>query len=374
MNKFFINIFALISALFLILIIFFINKEQIISCYITSMESLKKTMDLQNDLENGKIVVFGSSELVFYPTQKFLPQNYFNNILKLPLRVQGNEGQQDFAIMSQLAALNNKKIEENAKVVILLSPSWFTGNVDNGTKIPKFLEFMYVGMMDKLYFSSSISDKFKILINDYVKKNLSLIKEPGYIYEGDLKKYNENFIDKTIKRFIIETLDNKYRNIELINYKKPVLDYKQLKIEAKNAELSSSSNIYGINNVYFQKNIEQEIKKGNFPFSIIVPPSIEENQEYQHLLILLDLLKNYKIKPLIIMQDLHPYVFVNNRENMNELMLAIKSKVQEKGFEYFDMWSYKKEDYKIDTLTDTVHLGEFGWLQIEQKIINYFMK
>lgn len=374
MNKVFINIFALILAIFLILIIFLINKEQITNYYISSLESIRKTLDLQNDLENGKIVVFGSSELVFYPNQKFLPQNYFNNILKLPLRVQGNEGQQDFAIMSQLAALNNKKIEENARVVILLSPSWFTGDGNsNGVKIPKFLEFMYVGMMDKLYFSSTIDDKFKILINDYIKKNLSLIKEPGYIYEGDLEKYNENFIDKIIKKYIIETLDNRYRDVKTINYKKPSLDYDKLEIEAKDSELSSSSNIYGINNTYFEKNIEQEIKKRNFPFNIIVPSSIEANEEYKHLLILLDLLKNYKIKPLIVMQDLHPYVFVNNREKMNELMLAIKSKVQEKGFEYFDMWSYTKDDYRI-TLTDIVHTGEFGWLKIDHKIVEYFMK
>jgi len=35
--------------------------------YFTYLESLKKTVELQSDLESGKIVLFGSSELGFPP-------------------------------------------------------------------------------------------------------------------------------------------------------------------------------------------------------------------------------------------------------------------------------------------------------------------
>ena len=170
MNKLFINILSFTIALLLVFGLLYFNKNKILNYYAKPLQdSLQRTISLQNDLESGKIVLFGSSELVFYPNQKFLPQNYFNNDLKLPLRVQGDKGQQTFAIMSQLAACDNELVRDNAKVVILLSPSWFTGSSDNGLKMPKFLEYMYPGMMNKLYFQSEADDKYKLLISDYIK-------------------------------------------------------------------------------------------------------------------------------------------------------------------------------------------------------------
>ena len=153
-----------------------------------------------------------------------------------------------------------------------------------------------------------------------------------------------------------------------------MLDYESLKIEANKIATPSTNNSFGIGNEYFTKHIEPSITKGDFPYTIIVPSELDKNQEYQDLLVLLELLKSYKIKPLFVMQDLHPYVFMKNRETANKLMLNIKSKVLEHGYEYLDTWSYKKEDFQIGSMTDIVHVGELGWLKIDQKIIEYFMK
>ena len=102
MNKFFVNILSFSFAILLVIGLLYISKNKLLDFYAKPLQdSLQRTISLQNDLESGKIVLFGSSELVFYPNQKFLPQNYFNNDLKLPLRAQGNQGQQSFAIMSQ---------------------------------------------------------------------------------------------------------------------------------------------------------------------------------------------------------------------------------------------------------------------------------
>lgn len=93
MNRVFLNLFALLSSFSFVLIILYFTKDRIFEYYTKPLqETLQKTLPLQSDLENGKIVLFGSSELVFYPNQKFLPQNFFNNDLNLPLRAQGNEG------------------------------------------------------------------------------------------------------------------------------------------------------------------------------------------------------------------------------------------------------------------------------------------
>ena len=57
---------------------------------------------------------------------------------------------------------------------------------------------MYPGMMNKLYFQSSVDDSFKILINNYVKKNLNYIKDPSYIYKFSFNELEEDetFLDK----------------------------------------------------------------------------------------------------------------------------------------------------------------------------------
>ena len=374
MNKFFVNIYAFFVALVVVVSLFYVSKNEILNYYAKPLQdSLQKTISLQNDLESGKIVVFGSSELVINPNQKFLPQNYFNNDLKLPLRIQGNEGQQSFAILSQLAAYHGELIKENAKVVILLSPSWFTGSNNNGTTIPKFLEFMYPGMMNKLYFQSEIDDSYKILINNYVKNNISYIKNPNFIYEYSFNELEEDYLNNEIKKFLIKSFDNRDINPPIVTYKNPILNYESLKIEANKIATPSTNNSYGISNEYFTKHIEPSIKMGSFPYSIIVPSELDKNQEYQDLLVLLELLKSYKIKPLFVMQDLHPYVFAKNRDEMTNVIKTIKSKIQENNYGYLDMWSYKKEDYEIGTLTDIVHSGELGWVKINQKIIEHFI-
>ena len=375
MNKFFINIFALFISSFIVFLGFFIFKDEILVYYTKPLQdTLQKTVSLQTDLESGKIVLFGSSELVKYPNQRFLPQKFFNNELNIPLRVQGNEGHQTFVIMSQLAALDNQTIRNNARIAILLSPSWFTGSNENGLTMPKFLEYMYSGMMNKLYFESETDDKYRYLISDYIKENVSLIKEPSFIYKYPLNVLEKDYLNNEIKKFIIQKFDYKNVKVETLNYVKPKLDYDKLRVEAKNIEIPSSNNNFGINNEYYLKYIEPEIVKNNFPFSIIIPPELDKNQEFQDFLVLLDFLDNYKIKPLFIMQDLNPYDFAGNREEANELMAIIKSKVLEHNFEYMDMWTYKKENYEMNSLTDIVHLDELGWIRVNQKIIDYFMK
>ena len=375
MNKFFANILALFISAFIVIVGIFIFKDEILAYYTKPLQdTLQKTVSLQSDLESGKIVLFGSSELVKYPNQRFLPQKFFNNELNIPLRVQGNEGHQTFVIMSQLAALDNQTIRNNARIAILLSPSWFTGSNENGLTMPKFLEYMYSGMMNKLYFESETDDKYRYLISDYIKENVSLIKEPSFIYKYPLNVLEKDYLNNEIKKFIIQNFDYKNIKVETLNYVKPKLDYDKLRAEAKNIEIPSSNNNFGINNEYYSKFIEPEIAKNNFPFSIIIPPELDKNEEFQDFLVLLDFLDKYKIKPLFIMQDLNPYVFAGNREEANQLMAIIKSKVLEHNFEYMDMWTYKKEDFEMNSLTDIVHLDELGWIKVNQKIIDYFMK
>ena len=66
---------------------------------------------------------------------------------------------------------------------------------------------MYPGMMNKLYFQSSVDDSFKILINNYVKKKILIILKTQVIYINfrfnELEE-DETFLDKISKKLLWE--------------------------------------------------------------------------------------------------------------------------------------------------------------------------
>ena len=60
---------------------------------------------------------------------------------------------------------------------------------------------------------------------------------------------------------MIEKFDEKYVKSQDIKYFKQDLNFDDLKNEAKNIEISSSNNNLGINNEYYSKYVEPQIKK-----------------------------------------------------------------------------------------------------------------
>ena len=93
--------------------------------------------------------------------------------------------------------------------------------------------------------------------------------------------------------------DSKYDTNEKFEYKNINIDFEALKIEAKKYELPSTNNNFGINNDFYSRVIAPNINKDFFPFSIEMPKTLEENEEFSHFLILLETLKNYKMNNLL---------------------------------------------------------------------------
>ena len=376
MNKILINIITLLLAFSSVLILYTTNKSKILNNFNKSEnfeKNILKTKSLQNDLESGKIVIFGSSELG-NKSHKFIPQNYFNKELNLPITVNGHAGHQSFAILSQLASYQNKKVINNARVVIFLSPGWFHHRWSKGTALESFLEYMYSDMMYKLYFESNVDNYYKTLIGKYIKKHISKMKNPSYIYKNAINYNNFTILDKIIYKDILNNIFSN-ENIKKVKYQNPKLNFDKLYFEAQDLEAKKvTTNKWGINDSYYTKYIEPYILKKQAPPYAIVPPLLGDNQEFIDFKNLVKILKKYKIKPLFIMQDFNPYIYVQNRESIYPLFKDIKKMIKDNGFAYFDMWSYNKNNYELGTLTDIMHTGELGWVKINQKIIEHFMK
>ena len=379
-NKIIINIVSFVGAYFIVHLFFELNQNNIIKYYENIpkvkngiSESIKKSNKLLFALESGTVVLFGSSELT-NTKHKYIPVNFFNKELAMPLVQNGHEGHQCFVILSQLSAYSNEKVKKNARVVIFLSPGWFTGGFAEGTSIPNFLEYMTSDIMYRLYYQSDVNEYFKNLISKYVEKNINKIKLPPCIYRyASNYRYKKSLTTEcSIEKAIFESVKITPKVYKPVAYNIPQLDYNKIIKDAKKVTKPSTNNSFGVYNEYYSKYIEPSIKKGDFPYTIKTPPSLYENQEFQDFLNLLKILKEYKIKPLFLMQDLNPYIYVENRDSMQNILFAIKKKITEYGYGYLDMWTYNKSNYEMGTLTDVMHTGELGWIKIDKKIIEHF--
>lgn len=329
-------------------------KEYILEEFIISDET--PLPNIKSDLENGIITVWGSSELTAqslkYISNKFIPSE-----IGLPVTFHGHAYHQSFVIMTQIAAFYNKKIQENAKIVIFLSPGWFE---TKGTNANAFSEYMTPNVLSALITNRNIPSEFLYWTSEYIE--LSEYNNPSLpmMYISAYKYWN-----KEIK----STLSNEgsYKIIENdIDWEK--LSRDAISLEAK----KSSSNSFGINNEYYAKYIEPNIRKGKFPRSIKSIKSSENNQEYQDFLKLVELLKLMKIKPIFIMQDLNPHAYTN-LNNYGPILKKVKKELESNDFPYLDMWSWDgKDSYINGKLTDTMHTGEVGWVEINRFILKYY--
>ncbi|SHJ01488.1 D-alanyl-lipoteichoic acid biosynthesis protein DltD [Halodesulfovibrio aestuarii] len=354
---------------------------------ISQLKSELKSQTLRNDLETGKVVVFGSSELSAGSKRilRFMVSNFFSDNNQ-PIKTIGKGGHQLFIILSELAALHSSKTVDQARIVVLLSPTWFTGKHANGAKMSVFLKYMTNDMMYKLYTNSEIDDHYKFLVSEYItanekemsgsSKSYDLIKNYGK--KSSSASYNAALLSYLSEKFLLfskidfyNEKDN-YQVGRMVKYDFPSLDYDVLYEQAKryNKE-ASTNNVYGIRNGYFNRHVIRKDKSIRFS-SVGKIRDMSENREYDALMNLLALLKEYKIKPLFVMQDLHPSIYTEGREEILPLLATIKASVVGAGFEYLDMWSYREADYVNGKLKDKMHLGELGWVKINKKIIEHF--
>lgn len=343
---------------------------------------------LMNNLETGKVVVFGSSELSLTSknTLQFMVSNFFSRNGQ-PVETVGKGGHQLMAILSELVALHSQKSIDNAKIVVMLSPTWFTGKYADGTKMSIYLKFMTNDMMYKLYTNNMVDDQFKFFIRDYITANekrmsgssrsYDLMKQFGRessypdFSDGVLSYLSDTFSILSRVDFYNDQIG--YESGAVVKYDFPPVDYDSLYRQAmENNSQASTNNVYGIRNSYFKKHILKN-DKGDIRISSVgkIRP-VAKNREYQTLLQLLQLLKEYKIKPLFVMQDLHPFIYTKDRKNILPVLALVKASVTSAGFEYLDMWSYTKADYINGELKDKMHLGELGWMKVNRKIVEHF--
>ncbi|MEY4877506.1 MAG: D-alanyl carrier protein:peptidoglycan D-alanyltransferase [Bacteroidota bacterium] len=338
--------------------------------------------NIYTSLNTGnRVVVFGSSELTL-ETDSAIPYNFFNDKLHIPLVAIGHAGNQSFSMFCQLAAMNHSL--ENSKTVIILSPGWMNGKSGNGTAISCFLEYLSEPMLYKMYFDKNLPDEFKNYIASYINNHFQEIGNPNsIILLWNLKALqNQNKFDG-IRYSLSNWIEYLYCSAHYFSKKtdwnmvdknnsgniftnKFTPNWDSLQHIGLKNEAAKCSNQYGVNDEYYKANCINQL-----PHEFENP--LQPNQELHDIKMLIQLCKYYKMKPLFVMQALNPNAY-DGLEKMTPLVNEVDSIIKQNGFTMINFWADKKENYTKGTLTDIMHLGEYGWYQIDEAIYNYFSK
>jgi D-alanine transfer protein len=336
---------------------------------------------MQKYLNNGRIVIFGSSELRSLD-HRFIPQKFFNLELNIPLSVFGHGYHQSFSIASQLASYYNSKMKKNARLVILLSPFWFR---TEGTKLQSFLEFMPEELLRKLYLNKQIDKRYKSLVSAFIRANKNgIVGSSTMITHASEYGQDQPFpfsLSNWIRSHYNELKYKYYYNRDDIqDFEKTIReegeyvikpDWDYLMTVGKKLERDKMmSNSYGIEDKYW-KYLLDHTDGGTKLMSMGTLPAQEVNKEYEQFLQLLEVCELFDIKPLFIMQAQNPLIY-HDIEKYDEILSNVKKEVEDRGFTYFNMHTSDKSKYVKGTLTDTTHTGEYGWVEMNKAIYKYF--
>ena len=345
----------------------FSNKENFIP---TIGSESKNQLALVASLhDKNATTVFGSSELT--TNTPYIPYNFLPDSLNIRCKAFGHAHFQSFAIYCQL--LGMREYLHNSKIAIIVSPGWFESD---GTNIESFIEHVNSVFLKRIIWDSSISISQKKMIGNYLNKHCDQIDYPSSEIEyfqllasrkSFIQQFKLNYIRKNFTnncKYHLEST-NKHKqkiNPKYVNWKRAFVNLKSTFSE------NSKSNQFFISDFYFNQHIKT-IK--NYEKKKYEPLSLESNTELNDLLILIQFLKEEKVKPVFIVQGLNPYCYYN-LDKFNAISKIIKAECKKQGFPILDLFSDNKKNYEPGILNDVMHMGDYGWLKVNQFIKQSF--
>jgi D-alanine transfer protein len=315
-------------------------------------------------LDKTGITIFGSSELT--NETAYIPYNFLADTFGIRVNAFGHAYHQSYAMYCECLAM--KENLENAKICIIVSPTWFE---TEGTNIEAFLEFVRPNFLSKIICDKSISNNEKSGIGKYLFINRKLIETSnGKInYLVNCFKF-QNF--PVLNNYIFAN-NQEFSNIsyKLIDNKnstkiKTDINWKKVFDKVQNDFIQSSkSNKIFVADTYYKINFKNSYKSGEFSY---LEPA---NQEFDDFSLLLDLLKKNNADVSIIIQNLNPYHY-SHLERFYPTLNKIISLLNSNHIPYLNMFTPNKKDYIPGTLNDVMHTGDLGWLKINKFILDTY--
>jgi D-alanine transfer protein len=327
--------------------------------------------------DTNRIFIFGSSELTSHSIN--VPQKFLNEKNKLPVLSIGHAGNQSFSMYCQLLAKN--KSLKNSNLVVMVSPSWFFGEASKGTHSQVFFEYISDKFIQSIYTKHIPKDKKELFqygklgMNKHLKNVSNLSLEVKRVLNDD---YHNEQITQTIGQKLCSpfyasaiAIKSKLSNKEKVDLKpikcqksKPI-DWNHFENQAlRDFSLISSNNTFGIDSNYYNQYVKGQT-------TTIDMVRKEDNQEFKDFVMLVKLLKSYKVNASFVVMPLNPYYY-SNLIVIDPTIKDILNEIKTAKFPVLNLWVTKKSQYKKGMLNDIMHLGDYGWIKVNNYVYSKY--
>lgn len=337
---------------------------------------LKDQMHGEDDL-----MLLGSSELSSQVNQN--PINFFPfKGAEYDVSIYGRAYTQ--ALQHSTIISNTKNITNNDKIAIVVSAQWFEreNGIDGSDFSVNFSELQFyeffknrnINKENKIYYAERISELLKqsgeygeerIYANLYYKdsfitKGLLTILKPYY----SLKEYMLETKDKVQTIKSIKDLDDK----KDIQFKDINWQEEYLKAEREGASKVSNNDI-NVDDEYYDTYLRDKYASLKGKWNNVDLLKSKELEDYKFFI---NTCKDINAKPLIILMPVNGLYYDHlglTKEKRTEFYNTIESIAKENGF---DVLNLQNKEYEKYYLSDVMHLGWKGWLNINEEMYNYF--
>jgi len=332
-------------------------------------------------LENNDLMLLGSSEL-----NNPVPQNPVNlfpfNDSKYDISIFGSAHVQDLQHAIMLGGGDNYN---NSKVALVASLQWFWNKDGIGSEkfIPLFSDLQFYQFLN----NPKISKENKT----YLAKRVAALLKDSDIYQEE-RVYAELFIGETFidkvkyncllpyfktKQKLLETRDK----IALLKEMKSLpdksnvntvksIDFKeQYKIAESQGMEKVSNNMFNASDEYYNKYLKDKESSLKNAYKDI---DILDSAEFEDFKFLLSVCKDLGIKPYIILMNVNGWYYDYTgilEEERTQFYNKLESIAKDNNF---DVLNLQKHEYEKYYLTDVMHLGWKGWLNVSEEMSNHF--
>lgn len=336
---------------------------------------------LDRIIKETDVVVLGSSELsssdnLAYPLALY---NYGYSNFNMILMGRGY-------FQSLLHAINAGALQNNLKnnkIVLIVSPQWFTINGMTADAFPsRLLELNYYEFLR----NDSITPETKYAVSDRVRelmvkdpKGLQRIKKAEKVYLSDAG----SFMDR-LEVYVYDTFLNSKNQFELFRDLRSVeydhntdeyvnaetIDFDELLEDGDNEGRNScTNNDFGVNDNYYKEYIEGKIESYKDSFE---GNGYTVSPEYSDLKLFLKVCNEIGLEPLIISVPVNGrwYDYTGfPKADRNTYYQNIRNICKEYKAELAD---FSEREYELYFLRDTMHLGWKGWAYIDEAVYDFY--
>jgi D-alanine transfer protein len=320
----------------------------------TLNEQTRNLSRLSQALRTGdRLVILGSSELTSTDL-RFVPYRYLADELQMPVLAYGHSGFQSLGMQFVLAALADD-LSPASRVVIMLSPGWFDG--DGGLSADEFNEHANP-LLPRLLKQPEGRAELARWLQDKGDARVawSMMAEQAYVLR-------QRLVDLWAPAYAASA---PVQEAEGPAAAARVVDWDALAQEAQSAEQRlMAGNRYAVRDDFFNKYLRTIPEGGKTAYQ---PQPLTGRDELRELTALMTLLRQHNVNALFVMQPLHPMVF-KDLNRFEPVQREVASLCQRYAMTCMDMYS---APFEVGMLRDVQHLGELGWLRVNQKIAETF--